>query len=165
MTMLSLFSLILSIGFILPMVSQPLSMGSLILINSFMISICVFFESGSWFGFILFLIYIGGLLVMFAYVTALTPNLVFKKGSLKFGFFLMYFFWVSLFLCSSVVGIPGEVESLSLLWEGGYHKQGMSLFSFFGGMTASGLVLILLFILLCVVKVCYKSKGALRPYK
>nr|YP_010545669.1 NADH dehydrogenase subunit 6 [Acanthopleura loochooana]UYG48465.1 NADH dehydrogenase subunit 6 [Acanthopleura loochooana] len=164
MIMLSLFSLILSTGFILLMVSQPLSIGGLVLISSFMMSICVFFDGGSWFGFILFLIYIGGLLVMFAYITALTPNLVFKVGYSGFVFFMMYFFWMGLFFTMDVINIFSEEESALFLWESGSHKYGLTLFSFFGSITVVGMVFILLFVLLCVVKICYKSKGALRPF-
>nr|YP_010952633.1 NADH dehydrogenase subunit 6 [Acanthopleura vaillantii]WMQ53040.1 NADH dehydrogenase subunit 6 [Acanthopleura vaillantii] len=166
MIMISLFSLVLTMSFILLLVSQPLSMGSLVLVNSMVISVTIFFQTESWFGFILFLIYVGGLLVMFAYVTALTPNLVFKKGQLKFVFFLVYFFWLSLFMGSDAISVSSRVGE-SFLSSGGvsvYHEQGMSLYSFFGFLTTVSLVLVLLFVLLCVVKICYKKKGALRPF-
>nr|QIZ12673.1 NADH dehydrogenase subunit 6 [Acanthopleura echinata] len=165
MTMMLLFSLVLSGSFILPLVSEPLSMGCLILFNSLIMSVCIFFEGGSWFGFILFLIYIGGLLVMFAYVTALTPNLIFKQGYLKISFCLMYFLWVTVFLQSEVVGVMYSLEKLDFPIMVEYHKLGASLFSFFSFMSIVGLALILLFVLLCVVKICYKGGGALRPFK
>nr|QIZ12570.1 NADH dehydrogenase subunit 6 [Tonicia forbesii] len=160
-----LFSLILTIMFTLFGVKQPLSMGSLILLNSLVMSISIFFEGGSWFSFILFLIYIGGLLVMFAYVTALTPNLIFKKSNLGSIFFMMWGGWLVALMYSELVGVKYEVSSLNFLSMLSYHKLGASLFSFFSLDTIIGLVLILLFVLLCVVKICYTGQGPLRPFK
>ena len=66
--------LTLSFGLSIIMASSPISLGLWILILSIFVSILcgsIFF---SWFGFIMFLIYIGGILVIFAYFAAIQPN-------------------------------------------------------------------------------------------
>nr|YP_009034055.1 NADH dehydrogenase subunit 6 [Sypharochiton sinclairi]AHZ60674.1 NADH dehydrogenase subunit 6 [Sypharochiton sinclairi] len=165
MIMMLLFCLVLSITFTLPIIIQPLSMGGLILINSLIMSLCIFYFIESWFGFILFLVYIGGMLVMFAYVTALTPNLVFKsEGVVKF-FLFMTSFWVLLLNSVEFFGLNFVVTPWNYVPEVYHQSFGTSLFSFFNFMSLIGLVLILLLILLCVVKICFVNKGPLRPFK
>nr|YP_009773424.1 NADH dehydrogenase subunit 6 [Chiton albolineatus]QIZ12647.1 NADH dehydrogenase subunit 6 [Chiton albolineatus] len=165
MTMLLLFCLVLSIIFILPLIFQPLSLGLLILINSLLMSLCLFYVGESWYGFILFLIYVGGMLVMFAYVTALTPNLKFKEGGVFSLFIFIFSFWLLLMTNIEFFGVSGDMSKEGLMFEFLFHNFGASLFSFFNFNSIIGLVLVLLFILLCVVKICFVNKGALRPFK
>nr|ALQ78845.1 NADH dehydrogenase subunit 6 [Glycera cf. tridactyla FS19] len=57
---------------------SPLAMGFWVLMIALLTAACVSLSMSSWFGFIIFLIYIGGMLVMFAYFTAIQPNQQFK---------------------------------------------------------------------------------------
>nr|QIZ12544.1 NADH dehydrogenase subunit 6 [Tonicina zschaui] len=166
MTMMVTFSLIMSISFFLPFMNHPLSMGLMILLNTIIISLSMFFQSSSWFGFILFLIYIGGLLVMFAYVTALVPNPTFKFNMMLKNFTVMMIFWLLLFTNVEFTSIPSwKNMEVNLHWEFFYNNFGASLFSLFNLNIIIGLVLILLFILICIVKICYFKKGPLRTFK
>nr|ALO77219.1 NADH deshydrogenase subunit 6 [Glaresis sp. GLA01] len=70
---LLLISLLNSISFIL--LSHPLSMGLLLLIQSITISLIIgFITYNYWFSYILFLIMIGGMLVLFIYMTSVASN-------------------------------------------------------------------------------------------
>nr|QNP10068.1 NADH dehydrogenase subunit 6 [Ochthebius peisonis] len=77
--MLLLFSLniILSINFLFMM--HPLSMGITLLMQTIMISLITgFLNFNYWFSYILFLIMIGGMLVLFMYMTSVASNEKFK---------------------------------------------------------------------------------------
>jgi len=65
---------VLSLGFRILFNKSPISLGMWILILSLFISILVRAFYFSWFGFIIFLIYIGGILVIFSYFVAIQPN-------------------------------------------------------------------------------------------
>lgn len=64
----------LSILTLLPLIFTPLRLGLWIILLAIIISISLFYIASSWFRFILFLVYIGGLLVIFAYFIAINPN-------------------------------------------------------------------------------------------
>nr|YP_009331660.1 NADH dehydrogenase subunit 6 [Paraleonnates uschakovi]APG32411.1 NADH dehydrogenase subunit 6 [Paraleonnates uschakovi] len=53
---------------------SPISLGTLILTSALSISALISMSLSSWFGLITFIIYVGGMLVMFAYFAALQPN-------------------------------------------------------------------------------------------
>nr|YP_011035816.1 NADH dehydrogenase subunit 6 [Plaxiphora tricolor]WRI60246.1 NADH dehydrogenase subunit 6 [Plaxiphora tricolor] len=165
MMMMSLMSLIFCFCFCLPFAIQPLGLGSILLCLSFLFSLIVFFSSSSWFGFVLFLIYIGGMLVMFAYVTALMPNLMLGGKKMLNCIFFLFFFWLLMLGMSELLGVSEEGEgsfffNLDIL----LNFLGGSLFSSFNFFCITGLVSVLFIVLLCVVKICYFSNGPLRPY-
>nr|YP_009024197.1 NADH dehydrogenase subunit 6 [Prosadenoporus spectaculum]AGL46775.1 NADH dehydrogenase subunit 6 [Prosadenoporus spectaculum] len=72
---------------------QPLSMGFFLLVYCFFSSVMVFSFFSSWFSLSLFLIYIGGMLVLFGYVLVLIPNFVFSVKLYPFFFFFLFFFF------------------------------------------------------------------------
>lgn len=141
-----LLSFIFFFSFFLPVFFQPLSLGVAIMILRISISLFIGFIGFSIFGFILFLVFVGGLLVMFGYVIVLIPNMSFGLSSY---FFLFLFF-------------P------AFLWSDfDFFFSGLDfgfLFRDFGFLLYLGLALILLFCLIVVVKVCYFHSGSLRPF-
>nr|YP_006883123.1 NADH dehydrogenase subunit 6 [Phoronopsis harmeri]AES86303.1 NADH dehydrogenase subunit 6 [Phoronopsis harmeri] len=78
-------SLLLSSGFLVVStfiyVSRPLSLGSSIMAVSFILTTLLGMTLSSWWGFILFLVYVGALLVLFVYVMAMSPNCFFSRPS------------------------------------------------------------------------------------
>nr|WKU83783.1 NADH dehydrogenase subunit 6 [Aristosyrphus sp.] len=74
--------------------NHPLSMGLMLLMQTLMIAcitgmICKTF----WFSYILFIIFVGGMLVLFIYMTSLASNEIFdfsKKGILLMFFFMIF---------------------------------------------------------------------------
>uniref|UniRef100_UPI0030FEE458 NADH dehydrogenase subunit 6 n=1 Tax=Acanthochitona defilippii TaxID=761903 RepID=UPI0030FEE458 len=166
MMLMSILSLIFSLSFSFPLLTQPISLGMTLLVFSLLVSTAVFFSSMTWFSFILFLIYIGGLLVMFAYVTALMPNLLFKKTSIFMFLIFSTMFWLSMLMLSEFIGIMEEINpKMNMNTNFNLNHLGVSLYSSFNFMVIVGLALILLFVLICVVKICYFSNAPLRPYK
>lgn len=165
MIMIFVFSLILRFSFILLIIRQPLRIGILILLRSFIIRVRIYYQNNPWFGFILFLIYIGGMLVIFAYITALIPNLAFKNFWAIKVFISLFCIWGSLLIKAELLGVPVWEEEFKSSFIRDYNNLGASLFSMFNINLVIGLALILLFVLIGVVKICYLNKGPLRPYK
>nr|YP_010895064.1 NADH dehydrogenase subunit 6 [Criorhina nigriventris]WJW73590.1 NADH dehydrogenase subunit 6 [Criorhina nigriventris] len=79
MMQLMLYSLTFMISFIFMQMSHPLSMGMLLLIQTMLIC-CItgLMTKSFWFSYILFLIFVGGMLVLFIYVTSLASNEMFS---------------------------------------------------------------------------------------
>nr|YP_010580913.1 NADH dehydrogenase subunit 6 [Entemnotrochus rumphii]UZT27098.1 NADH dehydrogenase subunit 6 [Entemnotrochus rumphii] len=162
MTVLILFSFSVSIMFLLPMMMQPLSLGLCVMLMSLFSCILVAFCASSWFGYVLFLIYVGGLLVMFAYVSALAPNSFFS-GMKSFLLF------VGVFVVLVLMGGMTYFKVLNFdVWVNsfgdnkGYVGSGKILVSPASISLMIALGVILLMNLLAVVKVCYYQQGPLR---
>nr|YP_010583754.1 NADH dehydrogenase subunit 6 [Sepia elegans]UXN83950.1 NADH dehydrogenase subunit 6 [Sepia elegans] len=148
------------------MVIQPLSLGFMLMLNmicvSGLISIIVF----SWYGYLLFLVYIGGLLVMFMYVISLIPNLIFMSSKVVLYFFIIclnYFLSNYLFMKDSISEDVKDfmMNNYSSISCGG----GESILMFDNFVCYMVLGVILLFVLISVVKICYYCDGPLRVFK
>lgn len=87
--------LVLSLGVSIVLSFTPLALGLWVLILSIRISFLIGLIYSSWFGFILFLIYIGGMLVMFAYFVRIQPNQQFR---LKNSFFFSFLVFLNLII-------------------------------------------------------------------
>nr|WKU83970.1 NADH dehydrogenase subunit 6 [Habromyia sp. 'wygodzinskyi'] len=79
MMQLMLYSLTLIFSFIFLQMNHPLSMGLMLLIQTIMVC-CItgLMTKSFWFSYILFLIFIGGMLVLFIYMTSLASNEMFS---------------------------------------------------------------------------------------
>nr|ART64887.1 NADH dehydrogenase subunit 6 [Cerithidea sinensis] len=163
-------SIIFSLGFcsvfLFPLMVQPLSLGLSIMFSTMLLCLAVGILLSSWYGYILFLIYVGGLLVMFAYVAALSPNVLFGgSGSVMFLIFTQFFVPVimfnSMFLdLSDLSPLLSSREMLTNMKILGIELVSPSLIS-----VLVGLGVILLINLIVVVKICYYQRSTLRPFK
>nr|YP_010890365.1 NADH dehydrogenase subunit 6 [Stenothyra glabra]USN91683.1 NADH dehydrogenase subunit 6 [Stenothyra glabra] len=148
-----------------PLMAQPLSLGLSIMIATLFLCMSSAMMLSSWYAYILFLIYVGGLLVMFAYVAALSPNMLFSSMS------------AGLFFCLLVVPVMviiynyNFVDSSKLEFLNSWLE--IKKFKIYGVELASpyyisilvSLGLILLINLVVVVKICYYQHASLRPFK
>nr|QLY89786.1 NADH dehydrogenase subunit 6 [Empis tessellata] len=79
MTQMFLYSFILTSSFIFMQMNHPLAMGLMLLIQTvFICLITGLLTKTFWFSYILFLIFLGGMLVLFIYVTSLASNEMFS---------------------------------------------------------------------------------------
>nr|YP_010146832.1 NADH dehydrogenase subunit 6 [Yininemertes pratensis]QQP01061.1 NADH dehydrogenase subunit 6 [Yininemertes pratensis] len=151
MSLVFCLSLVLSLLFILPLMQQGVSLIVVVLLLAVFSSFLVGLLGFVWYGFSLFLIYVGSLLVMFGYVVAMVPNFLFKHGSLV-GFVILG-------------GVLGSLFVFKCFCLEGPFDVGGFMYSSGGCYVLLGLGFVLLFTLVCVVKVCYFSSGALRPFE
>nr|YP_010837561.1 NADH dehydrogenase subunit 6 [Pycnarmon cribrata]WGC93526.1 NADH dehydrogenase subunit 6 [Pycnarmon cribrata] len=82
--------LIMIFSFMMLFLNHPLSMGLMILIQTILTClISSIMLSTYWFSYILFLVFLGGLLVLFIYVTSIASNEIFKISFKMKMFFLL----------------------------------------------------------------------------
>nr|YP_010988166.1 NADH dehydrogenase subunit 6 [Eunaticina papilla]WOP07008.1 NADH dehydrogenase subunit 6 [Eunaticina papilla] len=164
MTSLIIMSLSASSIFMFPLMSQPLSLGLSIMISTLLLCMVTAIFVSPWYAYILFLIYVGGLLVMFAYVSALSPNVLFTSaGSL-------IFFLVSFILLMSIFYFFKFLDTGSISYN--YLFSQMKSLKIYGSQMVSphtspiliGLGTILLINLVVVVKICFFQQAPLRPF-
>nr|YP_010241745.1 NADH dehydrogenase subunit 6 [Strombus pugilis]QTI82433.1 NADH dehydrogenase subunit 6 [Strombus pugilis] len=164
MSAIMLFSITTSILFLLPLMAQPLSLGLVIMLLTLMMCCLSALLISSWYGYILFLIYVGGLLVMFAYVAALSPNVLFSGGYPVMLFALMIpllfiIFYMYPFIDLSSLNYASLYADYSNLKTYGVELVSPEMIS-----VLIGLGLILLINLVVVVKICYYQHASLRPF-
>nr|YP_514783.1 NADH dehydrogenase subunit 6 [Sepioteuthis lessoniana]BAE80049.1 NADH dehydrogenase subunit 6 [Sepioteuthis lessoniana] len=166
MSLLFLVSMGFSMSSLCMMIIQPLSLGFMLMLMVVcvggMVSMVVF----SWYGYLLFLVYVGGMLVMFMYVISLIPNLIFlsNKVFMYFFFILFGFMMMNYFVMKEMVS--EEVKNMSLLDFVSNSMGGSGTIMMYDNfMCYVLLAVILLFVLISVVKICYYCEGPLRVFK
>nr|UAJ48134.1 NADH dehydrogenase subunit 6 [Cybister japonicus] len=92
---LIMMNLFMSLSFLL--LNHPMSMGLILLIQTIIIAIMTGMMSYSfWFSYIIFLIMIGGMLILFIYMTSLASNEMFKFS--KYILFILIFMFMTTLL-------------------------------------------------------------------
>lgn len=156
MLLFTLTSITLSLSLSIILASSPLSLGLWILTLALVIATLISFSFSSWFALIIFLVYIGGILVMFAYFTALMPNQPLEIGKIL-SILSLTFILLSFPLFS--------IDSLNLLISSSsYPSPILLLFTPYNVPIILFIALILFFILVAVVKVANIFRGPLRPF-
>ena len=142
--------IIISLGFI----SSPLSIGVWIIMLALAISTSLSIQIPSWFSLLIFLIYVGGLLVMFSYFVAIQPNqqLGFIKIVIIATITLLYLTIATIYYPTTTVSHTLLTFSCSFI----ISSTNMILIFLLG--------LLLFFALITVVKITFSSKAPLRPF-
>nr|YP_009681484.1 NADH dehydrogenase subunit 6 [Crenomytilus grayanus]QDO71875.1 NADH dehydrogenase subunit 6 [Crenomytilus grayanus] len=130
---------------------QPISLGLVLLVGSMVSCVEIALEVSSLLGFLLFLTYVSGVMVLFLYVLSIYPNEVYR------------------FNLSFIVIVVGCSFAVSLMMMVNYEYTEISGFLFLGFMAEkSGLSLyilmasVLLFVMLVVSYLCMKTMVPLR---
>nr|YP_010691248.1 NADH dehydrogenase subunit 6 [Drosophila paulistorum]WBU93794.1 NADH dehydrogenase subunit 6 [Drosophila paulistorum]WBU93898.1 NADH dehydrogenase subunit 6 [Drosophila paulistorum] len=171
MLQLFLYSLILTTSIIFINMIHPLAMGLTLLIQTVLICLITGLMTKSfWYSYILFLIFLGGMLVLFIYVTSLASNEMFNL-SIKltlFSFFLMFIFtMISFFIDKTSISfffMNNEMESIFNL-NSYFLENSLSLNKLYNFPTNFITILLmnyLLITLIIVVKITKLFKGPLR---
>lgn len=134
------------IAFLLPAAESPFQMGVLVLALS-VVSAVILRAVTSWLALILFLMYVGGILVTFAYLLALCPNQVIGIRPIMVVPLLL---GVGLLQDMRVSPVVTGVEVRDI-----YDYQNLVVLIMLG--------LVLLFAMVSVVKIVSRPLGALRP--
>lgn len=156
MIIIILTSLILSFAFSLYLTATPTIIGLWIIFLALSMSLTLNIVITSWLAIFIFLIYVGGILVMFSYFIAITPNQVISSN-------VVIPFTVTFFLCVFIFSI---VISIDLSSSFSYNSQSPIVQLLYSHNIAilSLLALALFFALVAVVKISSLNEGPLRPF-
>nr|YP_009864988.1 NADH dehydrogenase subunit 6 [Daldorfia horrida]QKE42626.1 NADH dehydrogenase subunit 6 [Daldorfia horrida] len=157
---------ILTLSFLFTRLTHPLSMGLTLLLQTIVISLSTGIHTYSfWFSYILFMIFLGGMLVLFIYVASLASNEFFSFSFLTFISYLLLSFSLTLtflfmdpLLMIHPSSLPTSSYNISLStpfiisW---IYSNSSMYFTLF-------MVLYLLITLIVIVKIVNLFKGPLR---
>uniref|UniRef100_A0AAU8HQE4 NADH dehydrogenase subunit 6 n=1 Tax=Brachiopoda sp. TaxID=3230945 RepID=A0AAU8HQE4_9BILA len=73
---------LMGVSIIFPLINSPLPLGLTLLTLSLIVALISLLMALTWFSLIMFIIFIGGLLVMFAYIAVMTPNTMMASKNL-----------------------------------------------------------------------------------
>ena len=159
MLLLSSSAILLALSLSLILASSPLAIGFWVLLIALA---CSFFSASifnTWFALIIFLVYIGGILVIFAYFTALTPNqplglsIIIIMTRVAFLTFFSLIYSNNRILPSHItLSFISNINPLTIIFNP-YNSALLFL-----------LASILFFILVAVVKITNITNGPLRPF-
>uniref|UniRef100_UPI0030E3734C NADH dehydrogenase subunit 6 n=1 Tax=Pilargis verrucosa TaxID=1818081 RepID=UPI0030E3734C len=155
MTLATLMSLTCAITFSMFMSSAPLTLGMWVLMLALLMASFISLTLHSWLSLLLFLIYIGGLLVMFAYFSAIQPNQHMELHKMMSAFI------------STLIILDFQMDQISL--NPAYLNQPAlssitTIYSFNNIMVLILLASILFLALVAVVKISQNLQGPLRPF-
>lgn len=150
-TTLLFISLILTSFLIIAL--NPLSIGLTILILALSLTIVFGLSLTSWLAFLIFLIYIRGMLVLFSYFVSITPNQTLPSLH-SIILTLSSIVPLIVLILSNILRIPiiNNNSSINVIY------------LIYNTTTLTILAIILLVAIVIVVKISIKSKGPLRPF-
>nr|ALO76458.1 NADH deshydrogenase subunit 6 [Asthenopholis sp. AST01] len=163
LTILMTISLISTITFIF--LNHPMSLGLILLIQTTIISLTMgFFNLNFWYSYILFLIMIGGMLVLFIYMTSVASNEKFSY-SIKITLLIMTLLLLSIFAFSMMDPYFSNINNLNMESMDNNNNYILSLNKFFNAPNNITLYLIIVYLLItliAVVKITNIKSGPLR---
>lgn len=150
---ISLASISLSIIF----AESPLTLGLWLILITLISSVFILSTTSKWFGIVLFLVYVGGLLVIFSYFSAISPNQLTDISVIGRTLFS------SLFLIGGPVILTQTPSFLGSWIKLPVHSQHLVLSSSNMIILVSAAVVLFLTMIM-VIKVAPNHQGPLRPF-
>ncbi len=147
--------MISSIAINIFIIINPLSMGISILFMALTVATIFSYSMSSWIAFLIFLIYIGGMLVIFSYFVSLTPNQTTNIISIIIILISTYTILIIVFIFSNIKTLSPPI----------YHTQANIFYLQSNTPSLIILALILLLTIIIIVKLTINTKGPLRPFK
>jgi len=154
MILSSMILLITSIAFTIFIALNPVSLGIIVLAIALLLAITFSYSISSWVAFLIFLIYIGGILVIFSYFVAIVPN---QNLSIIHIILSIALSIISLTIITKSINIKLPIHTTFI-------KRFNSLYTRSNIYTLILLASILLFTIIVVVKLTILTKGPLRPF-
>nr|WMQ76590.1 NADH dehydrogenase subunit 6 [Hydora sp.] len=165
LTLLLALSITMSLTFLF--LKHPMSMGLTLLIQSSLISMITgFYNHNFWFSYILFLIMIGGMLVLFIYMTSIASNEMFKySNKLAITIAIMMIMSVIIILLNDQLTLNLNIFNLDSTMFNNQESYKMSLnkyLNFPSNIILFFMIIYLFITLIAVVKITNISYGPLR---
>lgn len=151
MILLTINTLVITLIIICITALSPINLGILVLRSALFIAANVSIIYSRWFGFITFIIYVGGILVIFAYFAALQPNQHITSWS---WLHTPIIFSVIIILFFNNYTLNISIDEFKIY----------SIYSTYNLIIPVSIALILFLALIIVVKTAHADKGPLRPF-
>lgn len=131
--------------------NNPLTMGIVILILCLTVAAILSLILSSWYAILIFLIYIGGILVIFAYFVALRPN-------------QQFLYPIKLLIISTIIFSIFNINNMTPPTISPIFSQIIYLYTGHNTAILIIIALTLLYIIVLVVKITFQNKGPLRAF-
>nr|AJR19263.1 NADH dehydrogenase subunit 6 [Thremma gallicum] len=147
--------------------SHPLIITMFMVIQTFIMTLIIGLMSYSfWMPYIMFLVFIGGLLILFIYISSLTPNKIYKMTP----FTLIFFAFFLIFIITIINKISGkfmnlEMINLNNLWFFFNTENNLFLTNFYNNNEMYLIIILMNYLLLALIisiKIINLKKGPLR---
>lgn len=155
MTIIVIIRITLSLSITILTSISPFSMAITILLVALSVSGLYAILYSSWLAFLLFLIYVGGILVIFSYFLAIIPN----QHQFNYYSTIIPLLSITIFILFSIFIPDTWTSSIP-----NYSSLTTIIFNSYNLSTLILLVLILLFTMIVVIKACKIEKGPLRSF-
>nr|YP_009110143.1 NADH dehydrogenase subunit 6 [Hydrobasileus croceus]AIW64837.1 NADH dehydrogenase subunit 6 [Hydrobasileus croceus] len=152
-------------SFLFSAMSHPMNMGITLLMQTLlMCAMTCLMSYSSWFSYILFLVFIGGMLVLFIYMTSIASNEMFKKSLYFLTIMSMMLMMVMLMIMMSDPMMTMMSINEDFMMDMYKYKTTMnSLYNNPASLVTIFMVLYLFFTLIIIVYITKYNKGPLRP--
>lgn len=146
--------IILSLSINIFLILSPLSIGITILFIALIVATLFSHAISSWIAFLIFLIYIGGILVIFSYFVSLTPN---QTINIIYILVIITITLITLGILSSLLSLKATPITTYVIQSNIFYLKPNSTLLIL-------LATILLITIIIVVKLTITNKGPLRPF-
>nr|YP_010046670.1 NADH dehydrogenase subunit 6 [Ochlerotatus nigrithorax]QPJ78601.1 NADH dehydrogenase subunit 6 [Ochlerotatus nigrithorax] len=158
-------------SFIFMQMKHPLAMGLMLLIQTFLTSLLTgMYVKTFWFSYVLFLIFMGGMLVLFIYVTSLSSNEMFSmsfKLTFVVSLMIMIFMVFSFFMDKTIIENFINNNEMAQFFSDSLMPENLielnKMYNFPTNLITLLLINYLFLTLLVTVKITKKNYGPLRP--
>nr|YP_010390383.1 NADH dehydrogenase subunit 6 [Pulex irritans]UPV72705.1 NADH dehydrogenase subunit 6 [Pulex irritans] len=158
------FGLIYSMTF--SFMNHPLSMGFMLMIQTIWISLIIGISSKTfWFSYILVITFLGGMLILFIYLTSLSPSENFYFSFNKMIILLIISLCMMIFILLNkniIMNSFNNMDSFQFYTNLNYSSNLNKLYNFPNNMITILLIIYLFITLICVVKITNLHYGPLR---
>nr|YP_010263839.1 NADH dehydrogenase subunit 6 [Neogonodactylus bredini]UGW52171.1 NADH dehydrogenase subunit 6 [Neogonodactylus bredini] len=166
---LLLYVISMTLSLVFMNITHPLAMGMMLLLQTLAIcAITALMNFHVWFSYILFLIFLGGMLVLFIYITSLASNEMFQFSFKMIIFFLLMIsaaMLISMILDPLLMDFKMASADMHKYMGNSYNSQTVLIGNIYSNNTMNTtlfMILYLLLTLIVVVKITYTFLGPLR---
>nr|YP_009450293.1 NADH dehydrogenase subunit 6 [Notonecta chinensis]AOW68983.1 NADH dehydrogenase subunit 6 [Notonecta chinensis] len=153
--MMMFLCFMLTMSLIFPWLKHPLSMGLILILQTMTVSIISGMMINSfWFSYILFIILLGGALVLFIYMASIASNekFYFSYKMLMFSMSMMLMSIIMFFLVDSMMINKIKINSKNIFME---NEQLMSLIKLFNTQTTSLTIMLVTYLLITMIAITF----------
>lgn len=152
----------LTLALYLTTTKSPLKSNLIILTQTIILtSIINFIRKTSWISFIIFILYVGGLIIIFLYISRIAFNdLNISKNNFKILIFKFTFILLSLLLIQNLINLENFNYENKLIYEDNYFF--LNIFIIPNNFIIYFIIIILFFILILIIWLLKNNKGPIR---